>query len=267
VTCSSAAGIIEDGVIENCVDLNHPHLDGAFLKLAATAWSDWKPGMKVRHSDSVVSNGRIYRVLGKWNEKGSPDGVVYTSLTAPNFEKGTQVIDGITWIMFQNEVLYSTFVRNLVVRDVFIHSDRTSFQFLCYDNDWTHSYYPGSEVPILSNIVLENVHMGKRNGNPMMLISAPIDQLTIRNSSFKDAYIVFKHSKDFEKYPPTHINIVNSTFTNPGKNVVIKNGSPGKEIFLQTSGNLVVPKDFAASVDAGPGTIHIKSDLPGLKNS
>lgn len=78
-------GWIEEGVIENMRDLPNPKRQvGYFCRILAGAWVDWRPGMEVQQSDTVVSEGRLYRV------QAEPDGRVYKSVTRPthNAERG-----------------------------------------------------------------------------------------------------------------------------------------------------------------------------------
>jgi hypothetical protein len=260
VTANPEFGILEDGVIENCSDVPDDYLEGAFAKIVASGWTDWKPGMKLRHGDCVVSNGRLYRVAAK------NDGKVYISSTRPEFEDGQKMIDSINWLMFQKDTIHTAFVRNVVFRDIFLHSVRVPFQVMCYNIDiYAHSYYPGAPKPVMSNITLDNVNILSETPRAVVAFSSPCDIFTIKNSSFKNGYITFQHARNFDKYPPTWLNIANCTFTNPGANTIVSNVSPGKEVFLKTSGSLVVSKNFTANVKAGPGVIHVDSDLPGLK--
>ena len=39
---------LEDGVIENCADIPDDYLEGAFSKIVASAWVDWKTGIAVK---------------------------------------------------------------------------------------------------------------------------------------------------------------------------------------------------------------------------
>ena len=104
-TCAlSASGV---WIWANCHDLADDKTPiGFFCRILAGAWLDWKPGMEVQQSDSVVSNGKIYRVQAK------PDGTVYKSLTRPTHATGSQVLDGIDWGMMQSDVTYTAGVRN-----------------------------------------------------------------------------------------------------------------------------------------------------------
>ena len=70
-TSNPQMGWIENGVIEDCYDLNQDSTTGFFCRILAGSWGDWQEGMVVRHSDSVVSDGRVYRVCMK------PDGASY----------------------------------------------------------------------------------------------------------------------------------------------------------------------------------------------
>ncbi len=61
-------GWIEDGVIENMHDLPNPKQEiGYFCRILAGAWIDWRPGMEVQQSDTVVSGGRLYLVQASPN--------------------------------------------------------------------------------------------------------------------------------------------------------------------------------------------------------
>jgi len=115
-------GWIEDGVVENCHDLaDGKRPIGHFCRIVAGGWIDWRPGMTVQKSDTVVSNGRLYRV------HANPDGAVYTSVTQPTHESGSVVLDGITWGAGQAEATYTAGVRNVVFRDIFLEKPRIGF--------------------------------------------------------------------------------------------------------------------------------------------
>lgn len=260
VSANPEYGDLEDGIIENCTDIPDDYLEGAFAKIVASGWIDWKPGMEVRHGNAVLSNGRIYRVVEEI------DGKVYKSNTRPDFNEGMKKLDGINWLMFQTDTIHTAKVRNVVFRDIFLYSIRTPFQLMCYGNNYEHSYYPGALMPVQGNIVLDNINMLSDNSQPMISISSPCDFITITNSKFKNNGIRFEHSVDFDRYPPTYISITNSVFTHSGENLLIENKSPGKEIYLKTNGNLIVGKDFSVKMEAGKGKIYMDSDLTDFKN-
>ncbi len=86
-TSNPELGWIEDGVIENIVDRNEEKTVGYFCRILGGSWTDWREGMKIQRSDSVVSDGRIYRSVNK------PDGKTYISKTRPTHKSGTQTLD------------------------------------------------------------------------------------------------------------------------------------------------------------------------------
>lgn len=259
VTANPEYGNLEDGIIENITELASFRREGAFAKIVASGWPDWKLGMKVQQGTAVLSNGRIYRVAMEADSK------VYTSSTCPDFEFGMKELDGINWLMFQQDTIHTAAVRNIVFRDIFLYGIRTPFSILSYSNHWEHSYYPGAPMPVQGNISLEKVHMLSNESHGLFHISTPVDFLNIRDCTLKKGFIHFGHAQDYATYPPTYIHITGCTFLDEGASMLIKNDSPGKEIYLKTSGNLVVGKEFSSLVDAGKGNIHIDSDLPGLK--
>ncbi len=141
-------GWIEDGVVENMRDLANPKRQiGYFCRILAGAWIDWRPGMEVQQSDTVVSDGRLYRV------QANPDGTVYKSVTRPAHKSGAMVLDGINWGVVQDDVTYTAGVRNVVFRDIFLEKPRVAFS-IHFDNDrysrsvlpWRRRSAPGEPV-------------------------------------------------------------------------------------------------------------------------
>ena len=249
--------ISRGGIVENCYDLEPESQIGTFAKIGAGAWIDWKPGMIVKNGDPVVSEGKIYRVIA------NTDGKTYISSTRPAFENGTRELDGIKWMMYQNDTIHTAVTRDVVFRDIYCQGKRVPFLIICYSMNYCHSYYPGARIPVQNGIVLDNVVL--RDNVPLVNISSPLDNFTIKNSTLADCPVVFSHAADFDVYPKTSLAITNCTFTKPGVFQVVKNKSPKKVIFLKTSGNLESGENFSASVDPGPGSIYFDSDLKGLK--
>ncbi len=259
VSANPEYGTLEDGLIENCTDLQDDYLEGAFAKIVASAWVDWKPGIEVKHGDAVVSNGRIYRVVAKLNNR------VYKSLTQPTFEKSMMILDSINWLMFQKDTIHTAYVRNVTFRNINLHSIRTPFQLMSYSNKWAHSYYPGARIPLQGEITLDNIKVLSDEKRALISITTPCDIIHIINTTLRNNGINFGHAKDYTAYPTTHVNISNCVFKNTGNLMLITNTSPGKEIILKTSGSMQTAKDFSAKVEPGPGKISVDSDLTGLK--
>lgn len=260
VSSNPEFGNLEDGVIENCTDIPDDYLEGAFAKIVASAWEDWRPGIEVKHGDAVVCDGKIYRVVANLDNK------IYKSLTRPTFKKGMKVLDSINWLMFQTDTIHTAAVRNVTFRDIYLYSFRIPFQLMSYSNKWAHSYYPGAKFPIQGDITLDNVNVLNDQNKPLVSISTPCDVLNIRNCSLRNNSIQFLHASDYNIYPSTHISISNCVFKNKGSLLLVTNSSPNKEIYLKTSGNMAIEKDFSAFINQGPGIIYVDSDLKGLKD-
>ena len=253
-------GWIEDGVVENCHDLNDDKKPvGYFCRILAGAWIDWRPGMEVQQSDAVVSNGRIYRV------QAYPDGKIYKSNTRPTHEKGSMMLDGINWGVVQTDVTYTAGVRNVVFRDIFLEKPRTGFS-VHFDNDkFSRSYYPGAEIPKQEQLTFDNIRVLHDQPTVLFSIGTPVDVLTITNSSFRDNRILFHGNKAMPDYLKTKINIIGCVFNKKGAMDLLTNSVENKEIFLKTSSNIELFDNFSARVIPGNGKIVVESDLTGLK--
>ena len=149
-------GWIEDGLIEFCFDLDQPETTGFFCRLLGGAWRDWESGMMIRNSDTVVSGGRMYRA------KMPPDGKEYVSVTRPVHKSGEAILDGILWVMTQDDnITYNCGCRNIHFKDIFLQKHRKTAFCFHFDNDvYSHSFYPYADAPVQDNITLENVTVG-----------------------------------------------------------------------------------------------------------
>lgn len=180
-TSNPELGWIEDGVIEDCVDLDDPEngTTGFFARILAGGWRDWEEGMSIQSSgDAVVSEGRIYR------SNGPKEKVEYTSTFRPSHEEGTETYpDGITWTMSQDRnICHSCGVRNVVFRDIRLQKKRHVALCLHFDHDqYSRSYYPYAEIPVQSNIVFERLSV--ENDIPVLIQSrTPVDSIIVRDS-------------------------------------------------------------------------------------
>jgi len=177
-------GWIEDGLIEFCFDLDQPQTTGFFCRLLAGSWSDWREGMTIRNSDTVVSDGRMYRA------KMPADGREYVSTTRPTHKSGAAVLDGIMWVMTQDDnVVHDCGCRNVHFKDIFLQKNRpTAFAFH-FDNDvYSHSYYPYSKAPVQDNITFENVIVAA-DVKYFMRATTPVGTVKILNSSLKNSSV------------------------------------------------------------------------------
>ncbi len=258
-TSNPELGWIENGVIENCHDLNAENTTGYFCRILGGAWVDWKPGIEVQQSDAVVSNGKIYRV------QAQPDGTIYKSITPPLHDTGSKVIDDINWGVIQNDVTYTAGVRNVIFRDIFLEKPRTAFS-IHFDNDrYSRSYYPGALVPVQEQLLFDNVHALHDSEKDFLSINTPVNVITFNNCVFENNSIHFHGNKAMNDYLKTSINITGSIFKHKGVMKLITNSVDGKQILLKTSANVAISDDFLAKIVPGKGNIQVESDLPGLK--
>ena len=252
-------GWIENGVIENCHDLNAENTVGYFCRILAGAWTDWHDGMEVQQSDAVISNGRLYRVQEK------PDGTKYISKTKPTHTAGSQVLDGINWGLVQEDVTYTAGVRNVIFRNIFLEKPRIGLS-IHFDNDkYSRSYYPKAPIPLQEQLSFDNVHILHDKPIPFLLIATPVDLVTISNSSIRNNPIKFVSNKAMIDYLKTSINIYGCSFDVNGVFELLQNDVVGKKIHLKTSNNIELKEGFSAKVQVGKGDIHIDSDLHGLQ--
>ena len=258
-TANPELGWIENGVVENCHDLNAGKTTGYFCRILGGAWIDWKPGMEVQHSDAVVSNGRIYRV------QANPDETIYKSVTQPAHESGSKVLDGINWGVVQTDVTYTAGVRNVVFRDIFLEKPRVSFSMNSDNDKYCRSYYPGAPIPVQEQLLFDNIRVMHNEPVDFMTVNTAVDVITITHSVFRNNGISFYGNNTMTNYLKTKINIIGCLFSKKGLIDMITNSVENKEILLKTSSNMELYDDFSARVIPGNGIITIESDLTGLK--
>jgi polygalacturonase len=253
-------GWIEDGVVENMHDLPNPdHQIGYFCRIVAGAWSDWRSGMQVRQSDTVVSGGRLYRV------QANPDGTAYQSVTRPTHESGARVVDSINWGVVQNDVTYTAGVRNVVFRDITLQKVRIAFSVHFGNDKYSRSYYPGAAIPRQENLNFDNVRVLHDSHADFLQVRTPVDALTVANCSLRDNGITFESNTDIADYGKTRIGMTGCVFGKSGPLELVVNRIPRKQISLKTAGSVELAEDFSAKVVPGPGTIVVDSDLTGLR--
>ena len=226
-------GFIEDGVIEKCYDLNDANSVGYFCRILAGAWVDWYEGMEVQKSDSVVSEGRLYRVFAK------PDGQKYISKTRPTHKEGHQILDRIDWVMVQDDPVYEAGVRNVTFRDIFLYKPRTSFS-VHFDHDcWSRSFYPGAKNPLQEQLFFENVHVLNDAGKDFLSIATPIDSMTLRGCSLRNNRINFINPAKLSDAGITKLTLSDCSAA-CNLSGLVKNGVPGKRVELKIDGRTAI---------------------------
>lgn len=185
-TSNTHVGWIENGIIENCVDLDDDTTTGFFCRILGGAWCRWHNGMQVQHSDTVAVNGKTYRVL--MNPK---DGKLYTSHTPPCHQKGIAEYDGINWVAVRNTEELNCGCRNIIIRNCILQKKRGTGIAISLNYDtYARSYYPGCVCVPQSGITLDNIVL--ENDVDILLHSTyPSENITLKNIDFKNSKLCF----------------------------------------------------------------------------
>ena len=238
-TSNPELGWIENGVVQNCHDLpDGKDPIGYFCRILAGGWKDWEPDMVVQHSDSVISNGKLYRVQAK------ADGSVYKAKNPPSHNSGSKEYEGINWGVVQENVVYTAGVRNVVFRDIFLEKARTSFSVHFDNGRFSRSYYPGSDIPVQKHLLFDNIRVMHDEEEPLIGIATPVDSLNITNSSINNNRIVFSRNSDLEEYGETSVNITGCVFNVLPPEEIIDNSIEEKVVHVQKVANTFI-KDNA----------------------
>lgn len=261
-TSNPELGWIEDGVIERCYDLQQDgeKIVGFFCRILAGAWTDWKSGMEVQQSDTVVSAGRLYRV------QANADGRVYKSTTRPDHTSGNRKLDRINWGVVQDEITYTAGVRRVVFRDIYLEKPRTGFSVHFDNNHYSRSYYPGAPVVKQEQLLFDNVRVLHNRPTDLFSIGTPVDVISITHCVFNRNKIKFKGNKAIKDYLTTRVNITGSVFMADSPIDFITNSVDGKKVIFTSSSNIILNDNFVAHAVPGPGQFLIESDLPGLND-
>lgn len=246
-------GWIEDGLIEDCYDLPDQDTTGYFCRILAGAWCDWKEGMEIQNSDTVVSNGRVYRAFQE------PDGTKYISKTQPVHETGMMTLDGINWCMVQEDVTYQCGCRNIHFKDIHLQKKREMALSIHFDHDqYSRSVYPGAEMPVQENLVFEGITMENQVSCLVRSIT-PVDTVKILNSSIRGKCMDLESLEDREgTYGDTRLLLVGNTVKPEREEPFIQCGT-GRKCTLAAAGNLT-DGDVPARIE---GDVTVKqSDIP-----
>ncbi len=236
-TANPQLGWIENGIIEDCYDLDEDTTTGYFCRILAGSWCDWREGMEVQHSDAVVHNGRLYRVVEK------PDETIYRSVTPPTHQWGSAVYDGINWVMVQEDACYNCGCRNIYFKDIHLCKHRYVALSIHFDNDkYSRSVYPGSEMPVQENIIFENVY-AENEIDLILSTVTPAKGIVFRNSEFKNSKFLFRSlPREGLEYPASDVRFEGVSFKLP-QPAVIK-CAPNRSVEARFSACTCVASEF-----------------------
>lgn len=192
-------GDIKNGIIENCIDLKGEPVDPFFIRILVGGWTKWKQGMTVYHSDAVVHNGRLYRVVMR------PDNEAYTSVTPPTHEEGFAEYDGIRWVRThkgyrEDELPLTASCRNITVRNIVFMQPRNT-QILIYSayDEYVRSYHRGYPVPEVKDLIFENLQVLGKTENIVNIITKT-DKITFKNCSLNGSKIKQEQNSQMAPY-------------------------------------------------------------------
>ncbi len=254
-TSNPQMGWIENGVIEDCYDLDQESTTGFFCRILAGSWGDWREGMAVQHSDSVVSQGRVYRVCMK------PDGQTYISKTRPTHTDGAAELDGITWVMVQDDdPIYNCGCRNIHFKDIFLEKKRPVAFSVHFDHDkWSRSYYPFSEAPVQKDLIFENIFF-LADVPVLITANAPVNAIKLINSVVENSRVNLVNLElPGLDYGTTHVLMSGCTLRAHGETELVT-AEPGRRATLRLLGSIVENEDMSAAVRGDVRVI--SSDIP-----
>jgi len=231
--CNPELGWIEDGIIENCRDLDDDkeRKVGFFCRMLAGGWLDWYKGMEVQKSDTVVSNNRIYRV------RAEADGRKFISKTKPVHKEGEKVLDGINWVMVQEKVEHNAAVRNVIFRNIFLYKPRIGFAPVFEGNRFNRSYYKGAELPVQTGLSFDNIKVLHEENRPFMEITSPVDHISVSNSNFENTSFQFFSNCEVDDFKSTVLQVTGCT-ANQKAEKLVDNKIQGKVIETRFHGNV-----------------------------
>lgn len=173
-------GNIENGLIEDCYDLDAESTTGYFCRMPSGMWVDWYEGVRVAHSSTVVSEGYIYRVVMQ------PDGTYYESKDRPCHGLGAKTYpDGIQWVGIQAGEEKSCACKNITFRRIHLQKKRVN-AIACewFVGKWARSYMKGGVAEPHSSIVLEDIYV-ENEVTRLFFSNAPIADLTLRGTDLR----------------------------------------------------------------------------------
>ena len=211
--------------------------------------------MAVQHSDSVVSQGRVYRVCMK------PDGQTYISKTRPTHTDGAAELDGITWVMVQDDdPIYNCGCRNIHFKDIFLEKKRPVAFSVHFDHDkWSRSYYPFSEAPVQRDLIFENIFF-LADVPVLITANAPVNAIKLINSVVENSRVNLVNLElPGLDYGTTHVLMSGCTLRAHGETELVT-AEPGRRATLRLLGSIVENEDMSAAVRGDVRVI--SSDIP-----
>ncbi len=149
-------GWVENGVVENCYDLDVHKQTGNFCRMLGGCWTDWYSGMIVQNSTLAVYDGHLYSVALPLPP--IPHDPPLTSTVPPTHKEGIQEFGGIPWRYVKpHNGEYEASCRNIAFRNIHLQKPRFGFGFTFEQGLWAESVPKGMKMPVISNLLFENI--------------------------------------------------------------------------------------------------------------
>ena len=238
--CVPMLGWIENVVIENCYDLSDSSTTGYFARLLGGSWLDWGEGNEYRHSDIVVSNNKLYRLIAEGSGTTS-----VVSIEKPTHDDGEVMYsDGLKWRFIQNGIIYNCGCKDVTFRDIYLQKNRPNvFSFHFDDDSYSRSYYPKSTAPIQSNILMDGLHCQSEITNLISCLT-PVDSIRIVNSDLLGNFnMAYKYGM-ISNIKTTNILMMGCVFKHMGEKALIHSYN-GFTIKANLIGNIKQNSDFS----------------------
>ncbi len=242
-TSNPQLGWIENGLIENIRDLDSEKTTGFFCRILAGGWLNWSENMSVQHSDTVISQGRLYRV------QMHTDGKKYISKTRPTHTSGAKVYDGINWGVAQDDETATAGVRNVKFKNISLEKPRISFAVQFDNSKYSRSYYPDAPIPVQGPLFFEEIKIKNEKIKSFLYVATPVNYIDFSNSSFKANAILFVEKTKISDYGHTQINMQNCSFNWDGDFVFFKNGAAQRKIDFYSSKSVLEGKNQSAKTE------------------
>lgn len=190
-------GSISDGIIENCIELPGYETYAFFIRILAGTARRWQKGMTVYHSDAILTENGMYRVVMR------PDNTPYVSTVKPDFDDGYKELDGIMWVKTHkgykpSEIPLTAGCRNIICRNITLLQKRRRGVYIYTSFDeYLRSYYKGSEIPEVSDITFDNIKILKPV-EKFLAVNMPVSNVHITNSNTCDEDILYESNEQID---------------------------------------------------------------------
>lgn len=176
-------GELENGIVDNCTDMETDEKSDSFCEILSGAWVDWYSGMTIRNGDTVVYQGKTYRATLE-NEKE------FISQNPPGLSE-----NGISWKVVNDNAIHNANCRNLSFKNIRLKKKYPAVFSIGYiEKEDSSSYYPTAFAPVLTDFLFENIIM-EDNSATLINIKAPVDKVKIKSMDLGKSKIVLDSIK------------------------------------------------------------------------